>query len=90
MQFFTVGACAPTIIFPRDYIEGETPVPIPNTVVKPLRADGTGLETGRESRTLRGFFYLRLNFFLLVFKLFNLVIICVICGYKILLILTFG
>jgi len=39
---------------------------------------------------LRGFFYLRFDFFLLVFKLFNLVIICVICGYKILLILTFG
>ncbi len=48
--------CAPTILFPRDYIEGATPVPIPNTVVKPLGADGTGLETDRESRKLRGFF----------------------------------
>ncbi len=27
--------------FSGDYIEGETPVPIPNTAVKPLRADGT-------------------------------------------------
>ena len=28
------------------------PVPIPNTEVKPLSADGTWLETARESRTL--------------------------------------
>jgi hypothetical protein len=26
---------------PGDYREGETPVPIPNTEVKPLNADGT-------------------------------------------------
>ena len=30
--------------------EGETPVPIPNTVVKPLCADGTARVTGWESR----------------------------------------
>ena len=30
------------------------PVPIPNTEVKPPRADGTWLETARESRTLPG------------------------------------
>ena len=29
---------------------GETPVPIPNTMVKPQTADGTALETVWESR----------------------------------------
>ena len=33
---------------------GETPVPIPNTMVKPRTADGTVLETIRESRRLPG------------------------------------
>ena len=32
--------------------EGEPPVPIPNTEVKPLSAEGTWLETARESRSL--------------------------------------
>ena len=32
--------------------EGVPPVPIPNTEVKPFSADGTWLETARESRTL--------------------------------------
>ena len=32
--------------------EGVPPVPIPNTEVKPFRADGTWLETARESRSL--------------------------------------
>src|SRR5205814_4799582 len=31
---------------------GVTPVPIPNTEVKPSRADGTSWETARESRSL--------------------------------------
>ena len=31
---------------------GETPVPIPNTVVKPSSADGTARETVWESRSL--------------------------------------
>ena len=31
---------------------GETPVPIPNTLVKPRTADGTMLETAWESRRL--------------------------------------
>ena len=31
---------------------GETPVPIPNTMVKPWTADGTALETVWESRWL--------------------------------------
>ncbi len=41
-------------IFSGDYIEGETPVPIPNTAVKPLRADGTRWVTVWESRSLPG------------------------------------
>ncbi len=32
------------------HTEGETPVPIPNTVVKTLKVDGTMLETAWESR----------------------------------------
>ena len=32
--------------------QGETPVPIPNTMVKPLAADGTALETVWECRWL--------------------------------------
>jgi len=40
--------------FPVLYREGETPVPIPNTAVKPLIADGTTLETARESRSVPG------------------------------------
>ena len=32
--------------------EGETPVPIPNTEVKPFSADGTAWATVWESRTL--------------------------------------
>ena len=31
--------------------EGDPPVPIPNTVVKPFCADGTWLVTARESRS---------------------------------------
>ena len=40
--------------FPGDNGEGEPPVPIPNTAVKPLRADGTCRATGWESRSLPG------------------------------------
>ena len=40
--------------FSGGYGEGETPVPIPNTAVKPLRVDGTALATGWESRSLPG------------------------------------
>ena len=39
-----------------DSSEGVTPVPIPNTEVKPLSADGTVRETGWESRSLPGFY----------------------------------
>ena len=34
---------------------GETPVPIPNTMVKTQEADGTMLETAWESRWVPGF-----------------------------------
>ena len=34
------------------YGERDPPVPIPNTDVKPFSADGTWLETARESRSL--------------------------------------
>ena len=36
--------------------EGDPPVPIPNTEVKPFSADGTWLDTARESRTLPEFY----------------------------------
>ena len=41
-----------------DDSEGETPVPIPNTEVKPFSADGTWGETPWESRSLPEFKYL--------------------------------
>ena len=41
------------------YAEGVTPVPIPNTEVKPLRADGTAWVTVWESRSPPGFKYKR-------------------------------
>ena len=40
--------------FPGDYGGGVTPVPIPNTVVKPSCADGTAGVTLWESRSLPG------------------------------------
>ena len=40
------------ITFSGDDCERVTPVPIPNTEVKPFSADGTWLVTARESRTL--------------------------------------
>ena len=44
-------------IFPGDYCEDETPVPIPNTEVKGLSGDGTvGDDHGRVARC-RGYFF---------------------------------
>src|SRR6185295_1559654 len=43
--------------FPGGQSEGVTPVPIPNTDVKPLSADGTAWATAWESRTLPGLFF---------------------------------
>lgn len=41
--------------FPVAMRPGDTPVPIPNTMVKPRAADGTMLETAWESRWLPDF-----------------------------------
>jgi hypothetical protein len=43
--------------FPGGYGGGATPVPIPNTAVKPSCADGTAALPWWESRTLPGIFY---------------------------------
>jgi hypothetical protein len=42
------------MVSPGGYRGRETPVPIPNTEVKPLIADGTAWVTVWESRTLPG------------------------------------
>ena len=42
--------------FSGDNSGGETPVPVPNTVVKAFSAHDTSRETSWESRTLPGFF----------------------------------
>ena len=44
------------------YIGGVTPVPIPNTEVKPTRADGTAREAVWESRSLPHLFHARRRF----------------------------
>ena len=44
--------------FPGGYSGGATPDPIPNSVVKPTRADGTDPARDRESRSLPGYFLL--------------------------------
>ena len=43
--------------FPGGNRRGVTPVPMPNTAVKPSTADGTARETVWESRSLPGFFF---------------------------------
>jgi hypothetical protein len=43
-------------VSPGDYSEGVTPVPIPNTAVKPLSPHGTARETWWESRPSPGSF----------------------------------
>jgi hypothetical protein len=43
--------------FPGGHGGRETPVPIPNTEVKPTSADGTRGETPWESRTPPGLFF---------------------------------
>ena len=51
----TVTYLIPLFNFPGGNGGGATPVPIPNTVVKPSSADGTA-DLLWESRTLPGFF----------------------------------
>ncbi len=49
------------ISFPVVMAEGATPVPIPNTEVKPSSADGTALVTVWESRSLPEAFFVVQN-----------------------------
>src|SRR5581483_4849673 len=46
--------------FPGGFSGGATPDPIPNSVVKPTRANGTDRASDRESRSLPGFSFLRI------------------------------
>ena len=46
----------PVALFPGGDRRGVTPVPMPNTEVKPSTADGTARVTVWESRSLPGFF----------------------------------
>ena len=45
--------------FSGDFVDRVTPVPIPNTEVKPVGADGTARETAWESRKSPGLFKAR-------------------------------
>jgi hypothetical protein len=49
-----IGRTRTMFVMPGDHCGGETPVPIPNTEVKPSNADGTAFR--RESRSSPGFF----------------------------------
>jgi hypothetical protein len=48
------GTLSTEFKFSGDYSERATPVPIPNTAVKPLSSDDTARATVWESRTLPG------------------------------------
>ena len=48
----TKNLCVVVDVFWSAFIEGETPVPIPNTAVKPLRADGSVVVRLCESRSV--------------------------------------
>jgi hypothetical protein len=50
------------IIFFGGHSEGDPPVPIPNTEVKPLSADGTAWETMWESRSPPNSFFIEKRF----------------------------
>ena len=54
---------------PGAYTGGATPVPIPNTEVKPSRANGTALAREWESRSVPGLFYFMLFLTLPIFCL---------------------
>ena len=56
MQSFGTTVCHFLLIYVLGgHRRGVTPVPIPNTVVKPSTADGTCLKRGWESMKLPGF-----------------------------------
>ena len=48
---------------PGGFTDGDTPLPIPNREVKPIRADGTMLVTAWESRSLPGLFFKGTGYF---------------------------
>jgi hypothetical protein len=52
--FIRASSCSIDIGVPGGDAGGATPVPIPNTAVKPSRADGTALVTAWESRSPPG------------------------------------
>ena len=52
-----------------DWSSGGTPGPIPNPEVKPASADGTWLETARESRSLPGGFLFLIQPTKIIYKL---------------------
>ena len=55
--------------FKGGYGEGDTPVPIPNTAVKPLCADDTIREAVWESRSPPTLFYMnKTSFFILIIQ----------------------
>ena len=55
-DFFRTSVSIALKVHPGDHGGGVTPVPIPNTAVKPSSADGTARVAWWESRTLPGFF----------------------------------
>ena len=58
--FAIISSCRHFVIIGKSgaHSGGETPVPIPNTEVKPASADGSGLEMDRESRSVPGLLFL--------------------------------
>ncbi len=56
IRCFTLSRISKVTRLSGGYVGGATPVPIPNTVVKPSRADGTARATVWESRSLPDFF----------------------------------
>ncbi len=58
--FSLLGFVAMVMIFPGANSDEVTPVPIPNTAVKLVRADGSLCASVRESRSAPGYFYILL------------------------------
>ena len=52
------AVCRVLAVLAGDHTEGETPDPIPNSEVKPLRADGTYPARDWESRSSPALFFL--------------------------------
>ena len=78
-----------TFLHSGDDSEGDPPVPIPNTEVKPFNADGTWLDTTRESRKLPvplNDTYLSVVFLYILtcFFFYACIILCYICLFNLL------